>query len=92
MASTLIISYDLSNPGQNYEEIIKKIKSYTSWARLGGSAYLIYTDDGVKEVRDALWSLMDAGDKVYVSVAPPPAAWAGMPKDVSNWIHKYQTK
>lgn len=92
MASTLIISYDLSNPGQNYEEVIKKIKSYTSWARLGGSAYLIYTDDEVKEVRDALWSLMDASDKLYVGVAPPPSAWAGMSKDVSNWIHKYQTK
>ncbi len=82
----LIVSYDLREPGQNYERLIELVKSYTTWARLGGSAYLIYTDATPKQVRDRLKEALDAGDKLYVGVSPAPAAWAGMPDNVSNWI------
>jgi hypothetical protein len=91
MARTLIVSYDLSKPGQNYEPLIQRIKKYESWARLGGSAYLIYTATEPKAVRDTLWALLDANDKLFVGTAPPPSAWQGLPQDVANWILKYQT-
>lgn len=90
MNRTLIISYDLVNPGRNYDDLIKKIKSHSSWCRLGGSAYLIYTDKEVKVVRDNLRAVMDSNDKLYVGVSPRPSAWAGMPDDVANWILKHQ--
>jgi hypothetical protein len=90
MNRVLIVSYDLSNPGRNYEQVVQKIKSYTSWARLGGSAYLILTESAPSQVRDSLWLLMDKNDKIYVGVAPVPSAWEGMPNDVANWILKHQ--
>lgn len=90
MNKTLIVSYDLSNPGQNYESLLRLIKSYPSWARLGGSAYLIATDRTPVQVRDHLRAALDRNDKLFVGSAPPPSAWWGMPDDVSNWIHQNQ--
>jgi len=83
---TLIISYDLHKPGQNYSALIEKIKSYRWWANLGKSAYLINTDKTVVEVRDNLKSVLDTNDSLFVSVAPPPSAWTGLGTDVSKWI------
>ena len=90
MSKTLIVSYDLVNPGQNYEKLIQKIKQY-GWARLGGSAYLIQTDATPVQVRDTLKAVLDANDKLFVGVAPPPSAWSGLPDDVANWILKNQS-
>jgi len=50
----LIITYDLSDPGKNYEALLKRIKGYTAWARLGGSSYLIGTTQTPEQVRDDL--------------------------------------
>lgn len=90
MRKVLIISYDLVNPGQNYESLLKLIKSYQLWARLGGSAYLIATDETPVQVRDHLRTALDANDKLYVGTAPVPSAWIGMPDAVSKWIHENQ--
>jgi hypothetical protein len=91
MSSVLLISYDLINPGQNYEQLMKLIKNYGSWARLGGSAYLISTEQTPVQVRDSLKSVLDENDKLFVGVSPRPSAWVGLPDDVSNWIHANQT-
>lgn len=91
MNRVLIVSYDLVNPGQNYEQLLQRIKAYSDWARLGGSAYLIWTSSDPQDVRDYLMVPLDNNDKLYVGVAPAPSAWTGMPDDVSNWIHSHQT-
>jgi hypothetical protein len=90
MSRVLFVSYDLVNPGQNYERLIKLIKSYPSWARLGGSAYLIYTSETPVQVRDHLQGALDQNDKLFVGVSPSPSAWYGMPEDVSKWIQANQ--
>jgi hypothetical protein len=90
MKQVLIISYDLVKPGQNYEELLKRIKAYDGWARLGGSAYLISTERTPVEVRDHLRQVLDQNDKLFVGTSPPPSAWAGMPQDVSKWIQDNQ--
>jgi hypothetical protein len=90
MSQLLIVFYDLVNPGQNYEALIKKIKTYSAWARLGGSAYLIKTEATPVQVRDDLRQVLDGKDKLFVGVAPPPSAWTGMPEDVAKWILENQ--
>jgi hypothetical protein len=90
MSQVLIVSYDLTNPGQNREALVKKIKAYSIWARLGRSTYLIKTDATPVQVRDELKQVLDTNDRVFVGVAPPPSAWVGMPEDVSKWILKNQ--
>ncbi|MBI3853119.1 MAG: SinR family protein [Verrucomicrobia bacterium] len=86
MKKVLIISYDLTKPGQSYEPLIQRIKGLGDWARLGGSAYLVFTQYTPVQVRDHLWAVIDKSDKIFVGTCPPPAAWEGMPKDVSDWI------
>lgn len=86
MKNTYIISYDLSKPGQNYEELLKRIKSYSTWARLGGSAYIIETESNYVQVRDYLMQVLDKNDKLFVGEVSAPAAWYGLGTEVSNWL------
>lgn len=81
-----IVSYDLSEPGQRYDELVNKIKEADAWARLGGSAYLVKSDKSAADLRNKYRTVMDDNDKIYVGVVTAPAAWYGMPKDVSDWI------
>ena len=81
-----IISYDLCKPTQRYEELIEAIKHYPRWACLGGSAYLIETEQSHVEVRDNLGHYIDGNDKLFVGRVSAPAAWNGMANEVSEWI------
>lgn len=85
-----IISYDLSNPGRNYEALLKAIKQNRAWARIGQSAYLVVTAETASELRDSLTKVLDANDKIYVSLLGSSAAWIGLSEDVSNWIKNNQ--
>lgn len=82
----IIVTYDLISPGKNYESLLSKLRAYETWAKLGGSAYLIGTKQDVVSVRDNLAQVLDKNDKLFVSVCPPPAAWQGLPDDVGRWI------
>ncbi|MBN8666129.1 MAG: hypothetical protein J0M30_01415 [Chitinophagales bacterium] len=92
MKKVYIISYDLKNPGQNYEKILALIKSFGKWARLGGSAYLIVSTQTAVQVRDNLKTALDSNDKLFVGTLTLPAAWVGMPDEVSNWIRNNLTE
>ena len=83
-----IVSYDLQMPGQKYEELIELIKKEGSWARLGGSAYLIESNSSATELRDRYKTVLDGNDKLYVGQVKTPAAWTGMTEGVSKWIKK----
>jgi hypothetical protein len=89
---TLIVSYDLQQPEKNYEALLKKIRAYGSWAKLGGSAYLILTEHTVVQVRDSLATVLDSDDRLFVSSCPVPSAWKGLPEEVSKWILENQPK
>jgi hypothetical protein len=90
MKRVLIVSYDLHEPSETYERLLKLIKAYPSWAKLGGSAYLIYTAKTPTQVRDGLKKVLGASDRLYVGAAPAPSAWKGLPESVSNWIREKQ--
>ena len=84
--NTYIVSYDLSKPGQNYEKVLKEIKKFSGWARLGGSAYVVLSDNSTVEVRDAIAKALDSNDKLFVGTIKAPAAWTGLTDDVSDWL------
>ncbi len=90
MRQALIISYDLATPEQNKEPLIRLIKSYPSWVRIGDSAYMISTDESPTQVRDALCRVLDRDDTIYVGLASAPAAWYGLTDGVGQWIHANQ--
>ena len=89
MSKSLLITYDLSAPGRNYEGLIKKIKSYSGYARITESSYIITTKKEPETVRDELLLLIDENDKIYVGLLTKPAAWYGLSDSVANWLQKY---
>jgi len=86
MKKVYIITYDLSNPGRNYEALLKLIKSYPAWARLGGSSYLVLTEQSTVQIRDYLTPALDTNDSLFVGLMSNVAAWRGLGDEVSNWI------
>lgn len=87
MNKAYIITYDLSNPGQRYEALLKKIKAYPKWARLGGSSYIIVTPQDHVQIRDNLKTVLDRNDKIFVSIVKAPAAWYNLGDEVSQWLN-----
>lgn len=86
MNTTYIVSYDLISPGQNYENVHRVIKDYPAWARLGGSAYIILTNETAVQIRDKINSVMDGNDQIFVAAINAPAAWFGLGDEVSEWL------
>lgn len=86
MRRAYIITYELHRPGQNYEELIRRIKSYGTWARLGGSDYVIISTQTAVQIRDYLSGAIDYNDSIFVGTLMAPAAWNGMTDEVSNWL------
>lgn len=87
MRQCYIITYDLVNPGRNYDALLQRIKSYVGWAKLGGSSYLILADNRTAvQIRDFLLEVLDKNDVLYVGLMGNVAAWIGLGEVVANWI------
>lgn len=84
--NTYIISYDLHNPGQNYEALIGKIKNYPAWAKITQSTFVIETNDTAVVVRNNLQTALDYNDKIFVWAIKAPAAWNWLGDEVSKWL------
>jgi len=84
--NTYIISYDLHTPGQNYENLIKKIKNYPTWAKVTLSTFIIETPDTAVTIRDNLQSTLDSNDKLFVWTIKAPSAWYWLWDEVWKWL------
>ncbi|MFP2961850.1 CRISPR-associated protein Cas2 [Myxococcus sp. 1LA] len=84
--AVMMISYDLSKPGQNYEGLYAAIKSYRNWAHPVESVWLIETPNNAAQVRDHLAQYMDANDTLVVLMASREWATKGVSTDVVTWL------
>lgn len=71
-----IVSYDLRNPGRNYEDLYEYLKSYRKWAKLTESTWAIVTENSAVEVRDHLKYVLDENDRIFVIKSAGVAAWS----------------
>ena len=85
--SAHIITYDLSRPGRNYDELYARIKSYGTWARITESSWTIVTEQSPVAVRDHLKPALDSNYKLFVSTLGV-SAWIGLSKEISDWLKK----
>ncbi len=82
--TALLVAYDLSSPGQDYQDFYEIIKGYP-WVKLSESAYAISTKESTKTVYGKLETHMDQNDQVYVVNLGND--WSGYgPKDINNWL------
>jgi hypothetical protein len=66
MANNLFISYDLMNPGQNYEKVAAAIKSLGTASKLLLSLWYVKSTYTAEQARDAVAKAVDPNDKILV--------------------------
>jgi hypothetical protein len=87
---TLLVGYDLKQPGRDYEPLYAKLRSQSSWWHALDSTWMVRTESTPLALRDELSALVDANDVLLVmDVTNDPAAWRNLPKDASDWILKW---
>ena len=89
MANNLHISYDLKEPGKNYDRVIEAVKNLGSWAKVHYSFWYVKSDLTAAQARDALIRAIDRNDSVYVVDATNnDAAWHNTSPKVSEFIRE----
>lgn len=83
-----LVTYDLSAPQRNYDDLIEHLKAYGTYSHSLGSVWLIVTDKTSKEIRDAAAKILDADDKILVVKLTGEAAWRGLRESTADWIQK----
>ena len=71
-----IVSYDLRDPGRNYNDLYERLKSYSKWAKLTESTWAIVTGQSAVEIRDYLKYVLDSNDRIFVIKSAGVAAWS----------------
>lgn len=83
-----VISYDLDQPGQDYEDLFELIKSYGTWCHAMESTWFIVTDEDAQTIRDYLLTTMDSNDKLFVGKLSGEGAWSGLGTKKNQWLKK----
>lgn len=71
--NTYIITYDLSDPGQDYNALIERIEGYGTREKIQQSVWLIVTSETAEEIWDHLQQCLDGNDKLFVAKVSAPA-------------------
>lgn len=84
---TILVTYDLNRPGQEYGELIHHLKAYPNWWKHLYSTWLLKTPLTAEQVRNAVQQHIDPNDKLLVvDVTGAAFAWTGINDEGSNWI------
>lgn len=82
-----LITYDLNNPGQNYDSLYKTIKSLGSWAHALDSTWFVDTNYSAAQIREKLQTHMDSNDLVFVSLVTEYSAYLN--DNIIDWLSKH---
>lgn len=83
----LVITYDLHNPGRDYDDVIAVIKKRSnSWAHPQGSVWFVDTQLSPSEWRDALTAAGDPNDEYFVCRLRQSWAARNMDDDAVAWL------
>lgn len=73
-----IVSYDLCQPGRNYEELYVALKNFYNWGKLTESTWAVVSQLTAVEIRDLLMRYIDSNDRLIVVKGGQSAAWNKM--------------
>jgi hypothetical protein len=87
MSTTYLVSYDLSKPERNYDDLFKVLRSFSGYAKALKSVWFVCSDLSTAGVRDKIQKVLDSNDHLLVTnVKHGDSAWYGLEPDVSNWL------
>ncbi len=90
MANNLHVSYDLYQPGQNYDAVIKAVKGLGSWAKIHQSYWYVDSNLTAEQAIARVWQVMDANDSLYiVDASSNLAAWQNLNDEAAKFIRDH---
>lgn len=81
------ISYDLKQPGRDYNSLYDAIKSYGIWWHQTDSVWLIVSKDTAIDIRSKLIKYIDSNDKLFVVALKREWAAVGFNDKEYNWLN-----
>jgi hypothetical protein len=79
-----LITYDLKQPGRNYQPLHDYIKQTFKYCKGLESAWLVDTQKSAEDIRDALTSRVDTNDVLFV--ARLTGDWASRNYPCATWL------
>ncbi len=87
---TLMIGYDLNRPGQDYADLIARIKSRGAWWHHLDSTWLVDTALTATQMRDDLKGSIDSDDELLViNVSDDAWATCGINNSGNQWLNDH---
>jgi len=87
--TAVLISYDLNSPGQTYDKLIAKIKSYDTWAQILKSTWIVAGPHvSAQAICDALKPISDNNDNVFCVEIDGKARQGWLPETAWDWIRQ----
>tara|TARA_R110002049_G_scaffold7177_2_gene42609 strand:- start:1335 stop:1604 length:270 start_codon:yes stop_codon:yes gene_type:complete len=84
-----LISYDLSKPGRNYEDLYDSIKNIGTWWHCLESVWIVETNLSCGEIRDQLSAYLDGNDKLAVLTLQGGWATSGLSQECNDWLRNH---
>jgi hypothetical protein len=84
--SIYLVTYDLKNPGRNYQPVHDYLKRFTYCKGLE-SVWLVQTTMSAEQIRDALRTVIDLNDVVFVVPIAKEALWASWNYSCAAWLN-----
>lgn len=84
MSKPYMLTYDLNNPGQNYDKLRKIIEnevSTSAWCHFWDSTYLFRSNNSASEIVDKLRPVIDDTDRLFVTEIK-----TGSDANYSGWL------
>lgn len=87
--SNYLVTYDLTGPDRDYEKLFTKLRSYTGWAKVLESVWIISSPLAASGLFSEISPFIDSDDKLFVVKTVRDASWTdNIPKDVADWLQK----
>lgn len=87
---TYSITYDLGNPGRNYEGVVDEIKAIANgYCRPTQSHWFINTNHSAGAIRDKIATKLDTSDKLMVNEVGDDWGTWGLRKETNEWLRAH---
>lgn len=83
--SVLLVTYDLTKPGQEYADLHKVLKSAPSWWHYLESTWLLVTSETPCSWYQRIQPTIDQTDRVLV-IEVARNWWGQLPQDAMEWL------
>ncbi|RIV77079.1 hypothetical protein D2V04_13295 [Pelagerythrobacter aerophilus] len=82
----MLVTYDLKQPGRDYQPVFDHIKTNYTWCKGLESVWLLDTTKTAQTIRDELKALVDSNDKVFVTRLQ--GNWGSFNYYCGDWLNK----